>query len=331
MMNARKIFAPAMHVAFGKQRSVLLALPFTRSLSTAKDEQLDETTHFRISNTRHPLLIKKKTYSDLQYGDKTGRQQNHIWTKDEIKEKMETLYRHIPDTLSDHVMNKIMYALYNVFNFITRYDEKNPTVKSIEWRLIVLESVAGVPGFIGAAVRHFQSLRLLKRDHGWIATLLEEAENERMHLLVCLTKFKASYLTRFLVVSAQAIMTPSLFALYLVHPKACHRFVGYLEETACHTYVNVIKKIDEPGSHLNTGWSNLKAPDLAIAYWKLDPDASWKDTLGCMMADETHHRDVNHTFAAMNSDDPNPFLAMHKENAAHAWRMKDSKVTTETP
>ena len=28
-----------------------------------------------------------------------------------------------------------------------------------------------------------QSLRLLKGDHGWIRTLLDEAENERMHLM----------------------------------------------------------------------------------------------------------------------------------------------------
>ena len=40
------------------------------------------------------------------------------------------------------------------------------------------------------------------------------------------------------------------------------------------------------------------------------------------MADETHHRDVNHTFADMKSDDPNPFLIMHKENALTAWRLE---------
>ena len=40
------------------------------------------------------------------------------------------------------------------------------------------------------------------------------------------------------------------------------------------------------------------------------------------MADETHHRDVNHTFADMQSDDPNPYVTMHKENAAHAWRLE---------
>ncbi len=35
-------------------------------------------------------------------------------------------------------------------------------------------------------LRHLRSLRRMDRDHGWIHTLLEEAENERMHLLTFL-------------------------------------------------------------------------------------------------------------------------------------------------
>lgn len=42
----------------------------------------------------------------------------------------------------------------------------------------------GVPGSLAAMLRHLASLRRAQRDHGWIHTLLEEAENERMHLLV---------------------------------------------------------------------------------------------------------------------------------------------------
>jgi hypothetical protein len=55
--------------------------------------------------------------------------------------------------------------------------------------LLVCVSVAGVPGFVAAAFRHFRSLRTLERDHGWLASLLEEAENERMHLFVCLKMY----------------------------------------------------------------------------------------------------------------------------------------------
>ena len=43
--------------------------------------------------------------------------------------------------------------------------------------------MAGVPGMVGGMMRHLRSLRTMQRDKGWIHTLLEEAENERMHLL----------------------------------------------------------------------------------------------------------------------------------------------------
>ncbi len=39
-------------------------------------------------------------------------------------------------------------------------------------RIIFLETVAGVPGMVAAMVRHLHSLRLMRRDHGWIHTLL---------------------------------------------------------------------------------------------------------------------------------------------------------------
>ena len=31
---------------------------------------------------------------------------------------------------------------------------------------------------VASMVRHFESLRLMRRDNAWIATLLQEAENE---------------------------------------------------------------------------------------------------------------------------------------------------------
>ncbi len=41
--------------------------------------------------------------------------------------------------------------------------ETSTPVKAVEWRLIVLESVAGVPGFVAAGFRHFRSLRCASR------------------------------------------------------------------------------------------------------------------------------------------------------------------------
>jgi hypothetical protein len=176
-----------------------------------------------------------------------------------------------------------MYGLYYSFNFCTGFKEKNPTVESIVWRLIILESIAGVPGFVAAGFRHFHSLRKLSRDYGWISTLLEEAENERMHLIICLNKFKASWFTRLIVISAQYILIPTMMGVYLVHPRALHRFVGYLEETACHTYVNIIKHVETPGTHLNAAWADLPAPPMGIGYYKLPKEAKWVDCLKCMV------------------------------------------------
>ena len=58
-------------------------------------------------------------------------------------------------------------------------------------------------GMIGAMVRHLKSLRLMTRDHGWIHTLLEEAENERMHLLTALELKKPGPVFKLAVIGMQ--------------------------------------------------------------------------------------------------------------------------------
>jgi len=255
--------------------------------------------------------------------------QNHIWSQQEIDDRIHNLYQHRPSTISDRIMHGVMWSLYRSFNWVTGFKPQNTPVKAVEWRLIVLESFAGVPGFMAAMFRHFRSLRTLQRDYGWIHTLLEEAENERMHLLVCMKMFQATFITRCMVMAAQVCMTPFLAAIYIVKPRVVHRFVGYLEETACLTYANIIHQVETPGTPLNAAWGNLPAPEMARTYWKLSKDAMWVDALKCMFADESNHRDVNHTFATMASDDPNPFVQKHHADAAFAWRLEHDGLTTD--
>ena len=51
-------------------------------------------------------------------------------------------------------------------------------------RAVVLETVAGVPGMVSGMWTHLTSLRKMKTGYGpKIRTLLDEAENERMHLM----------------------------------------------------------------------------------------------------------------------------------------------------
>jgi hypothetical protein len=60
------------------------------------------------------------------------------------------------------------------------------TARQYMIRNVFLESVAGVPGMVAGMMRHLKSMRTLKRDHGWMESLLEESYNERMHLLTFL-------------------------------------------------------------------------------------------------------------------------------------------------
>jgi hypothetical protein len=166
----------------------------------------------------------------------------------------------------------------------------------------------------------------MQRDHGAIFTLLEEAENERMHLLVCMKMFEANLITRALVITAQVTMTPFLMVVWMIKPGALHRFVAYLEETAVHTYFNIIKQCDTPGTDLNKDWSKLPAPDIAKAYWRLSPDATWRETLGHILADEAHHRDVNHAFASLGPGVENPFIQVHQRNFDAALIRRSSQL-----
>lgn len=88
---------------------------------------------------------------------------------------------------------------------------------------------------VGGMLRHLRSLRLLRRDNGWIETLLEESYNERMHLLTFMKMCEPGTFMKLTIIGAQGVFFNALFVAYLVSPKLVHRFVGYLEEEAVHT------------------------------------------------------------------------------------------------
>jgi len=192
------------------------------------------------------------------------------------------------------------------FNFDTVSGFKFGKLNENKWltRVIFLETIAGVPGSIAATLRHLSSLRRLKRDNGWIHTLLEEAENERMHLLTFLTMKQPGPFFRFCIMVSQGIFYNFFFLAYLCSSKFCHRLVGYIEEEAVSTYTKLIDDIDH-GSVQH--WKTMPAPEVAKNYWKLSEDATVRDVFLVIRADEAHHRDVNHTFGDMKRDDVNPF------------------------
>jgi ubiquinol oxidase len=97
------------------------------------------------------------------------------------------------------------------FDKITGYKHDSPMSTAV-WlrRLIFLETIAGVPGMVAGMLRHLRSLRRLQRDMGWIHTLLEEAENERMHLLTFIRLREPGLAFRGAVLVAQVCVRPFL-------------------------------------------------------------------------------------------------------------------------
>jgi ubiquinol oxidase len=149
-------------------------------------------------------------------------------------------------------------------------------------RNVFLESIAGVPGMVAGMIRHLNSMRRMKRDNGWIETLLEESYNERMHLLVFLKMQRPGPIMRFFVLAAQGTYNAEkcwakantltgvwcnfMFFAYLISPRTVHRLVGYLEEEAVVTYTRQLKDLD---AGLLPKWEKMQAPEIAIDYWKM--------------------------------------------------------------
>lgn len=158
-------------------------------------------------------------------------------------------------------------------------------------RAVVLETVAAVPGMVGGLLQHLKALRHIRDDQGWIKELIDEADNERMHLMTFIQIAEPSRFERGLVMFTQAVFYNFYFWLYLFAPRTAHRVVGYLEEEAVVSYTRYLEEIDAGRVE------NVPAPQLAIDYWSLGADARLREVVIAIRADEEKHRDVNHGFA----------------------------------
>lgn len=192
---------------------------------------------------------------------------------------------HKPVTLSD----KFAYA----FTKSMRWFADTFFRKRYGHRAVVLETVAAVPGMVGGMWTHLKSLRKLRPGYGpMIRTLLEEAENERMHLMTFIEIAKPNWLERCLILFAQGVFWHLYFLIFLLSPRTAHRIVGYFEEEAVYSYTEYLKEVDEGRIE------NVPAPQIAIDYWELPSDARLREVIIAVREDEAGHRDVNHHIAS---------------------------------
>eukprot|EP01083_Nonionella_stella_P205822 749163_1 len=279
----------------------------------------DDPTHPNISNTegaKHVLRtvrshIIPETDNDNQYEEYT--MVHSIWNVKQIKHVEPTHKK--PTRAADYFAYGSVLFLRSVWDLSTGYlfGRQMGLFKFSHrmWllRIVYLETAAAVPGMMFGMCRHLQSLRRLERDRGWIRCLLAEAENERIHLLTAMHLYKPGKPLRYAILLTQGIMCNYLFLAYLISPRYGHSFVGYVEEQAVKTYTNLLKDIDE-GKYPQF---ELPASNLSISYWKLLPNATWRDVFANMRADEVNHRDVNHGLADL----------VYDRKAFNPWRKKD--------
>jgi ubiquinol oxidase len=200
---------------------------------------------------------------------------------------------HKPENLSDRIalgFTKLLRFIADTF-FKKKYGH----------RAVVLETVAAVPGMVGGMLIHLKSIRRIKEDKGWIKTLLDEAENERMHLMTFINIAQPTMFERFLIMFAQFIFIVLYLFIYLISPRTAHRIVGYFEEEAVISYSQYLKEVEDGKIE------NVKAPKIAIDYWNLPLNSTLKDVIKVVRDDEAGHRDVNHGYANIlnKKEDPN--------------------------
>ena len=179
---------------------------------------------------------------------------------------MNNLNKHFePKNFSDKValsFTKFLRFLADTF-FRKRYGH----------RAVVLETIAAVPGMVAGMLLHLKSLRKMEDDRGWIKTLLDEAENERMHLMTFIHVAKPTFIERMIILIAQFIFIVTYAIIYLISQRTAHRIVGYFEEEAVISYTEYLHELesgaipDEP------------APEVAINYWNLPLHATLKDVV----------------------------------------------------
>ncbi|KAI9823584.1 MAG: Alternative oxidase, mitochondrial precursor [Thelocarpon impressellum] len=283
--------------------------PFSSTARTQLKEYFPpptETPHIRLTGPAWPHPV----YTEQQMNDiKVAHRETKNWS-DWVALSMVRMLRKATDLFTGYRHDKEV-ALGQKDARLAKQPRKF-AMDERKWliRFVFLESVAGVPGMVAGMLRHLHSLRRMKRDNGWIETLLEEAYNERMHLLTFLKMAEPGWFMKFMILGAQGVFFNSMFLSYLISPRTCHRFVGYLEEEAVLTYTRAIADID---AGKLPKWKKMEAPAIAVRYWNM-PEAhrTMRDLLLYVRADEAKHREVNHTLGNLDQDrDPNPFVSTY--------------------
>lgn len=197
--------------------------------------------------------------------------------------KTDIVRQHVPRTLSDRIAASVTALLASSAGALFGRQYGN--------RAVVLETIAAVPAMVSATVLHLSCLRRMMDDRGWVRAFMEEAENQRAHLMAFVAIQRPSLWERALIVVAQGIFYNAYFLLCLISGRTAHRLAGYLAEQSVRGYSDYLALIESGAIE------NRAAPESALTYWNLPPEARLKDMVLAMREDEAIHRDIHHAFA----------------------------------
>jgi hypothetical protein len=132
-------------------------------------EEIDEESviHRRTSSSSHPLGLGTCS-TEYMYGKNRG-----VYSPEELDVKL----THIePVTVSDKIAKKAVGFIRFLFDAVSLWNIGEITQAKVLRRVIFLETVAGIPGFVAAMSRHFRSLRTFSRDGGMLNMFLDGKE-----------------------------------------------------------------------------------------------------------------------------------------------------------
>ena len=157
---------------------------------------------FEIENSHHYVEYKKPTFDP-------------VITNNRLENKPYLMNLHRSASL---VSDKVAYLLVKALRipadlfFAKKYGHRaivletvgaSPNVLLLSFLTHSLQTTAAVPGMVAGVFRHLRSLRSMSHDGGWIPELLDEAENERMHLLTFIKIQKPTLFERVVVAVTQ--------------------------------------------------------------------------------------------------------------------------------
>lgn len=277
----------------------------TGARGVSMDQFLEAVSAIKTGSSGAKTLGIDARGAEYILGSKT-----HAYTAEELNIK---LTHKPPQGFTNKLSFQTVKAVRYLFDLGTGWNGQI-TTNNVMNRVIYLETIAAVPGMVAGVLRHFKSLRAMERDGGMLNMFLEEALNERMHLLTFIKMKNPGLLLRSAVLGGQLGFATFYGLAYVISPKFCHTFVGYVEEEACSTYTKIIKAIEEApeGTDL-AAWRTELAPEIGKSYWHLGEHGTVLDLMYAIRADEAEHRDVNHFASDAKKGDLAPVCNPQKQ------------------